>query len=278
MTTCGCNPPCGEPVSVMNGTMTLVPCKRVPEHLFGISIPERWDRDIMGEEMKTDMIWGDPLRGYREWTCELCGKNGVGAFPVEEHKECHGIYSRTIAQELKKTDNRLALRPLRAEIDMLYDILRVVGPDALTIKERHTDFLVHEIEIRKDELRRLEMQNVVPHPGATGKVWNIARICHEANRAYCFSIGDTSQLPWPDAPEWQKDSAFKGVEFHLSGERTPEESHESWLAEKKAQGWKYGPMKNVDAKEHPCFLPYSELPEAQQVKDKLFSAIVGVFK
>jgi hypothetical protein len=35
----------------------------------------------------------------------------------------------------------------------------------------------------------------------------VARVCHEANRAYCQTLGDNSQPAWDDAPEWQKDSA-----------------------------------------------------------------------
>lgn len=45
----------------------------------------------------------------------------------------------------------------------------------------------------------------------------IARIAHETNRAYCESIGDNSQPPWQDAPDWQKLSAINGVKFHLEG-------------------------------------------------------------
>ncbi|WP_205626241.1 RyR domain-containing protein [Enterobacter bugandensis] len=102
----------------------------------------------------------------------------------------------------------------------------------------------------------------------------IARTCHEANRAYCQSLGDDSQKPWDDAPEWQKESARNGVLFHLNGDHGPEASHESWLAEKRAQGWKYGPVKDPEAKEHPCFVPYSELPPEQKAKDYIFRAIV----
>ena len=110
----------------------------------------------------------------------------------------------------------------------------------------------------------------------------VAQVCHEANRAYCATIGDFSQPAWPDAPDWQKQSALKGVEFHLSrltlGEKpSPSASHESWLEEKRAQGWKYGPTKNPDTKEHPCFLPYDQLPAEQRVKDYIFAAIVEGF-
>lgn len=104
---------------------------------------------------------------------------------------------------------------------------------------------------------------------------HIARIVHEANRAYCQTIGDNSQVAWSEAPDWQRSSAEDGVKGILSGRITrPEESHESWLAEKERTGWKYGPVKDAEKKEHPCFVPYAQLPAEQQVKDALFFAIV----
>ena len=103
----------------------------------------------------------------------------------------------------------------------------------------------------------------------------IAQIVHEANRAYCQTINDESQVLWKDTPEWQKESAVDGVRNILCGRVTkPEQSHESWLAEKERAGWKYGPVKNAETKEHPCFVPYAELPPEQQVKDAIFFAIV----
>jgi hypothetical protein len=103
----------------------------------------------------------------------------------------------------------------------------------------------------------------------------IAMVCHEANRAYCLAIGDDSQLPWDAAPEWQRSSAVRGVEFSLANPTAlPSASHESWLKQKEEEGWKYGPVKNVEAKEHPCFVPYNGLPTDQQVKDLLFQSIV----
>lgn len=103
----------------------------------------------------------------------------------------------------------------------------------------------------------------------------IAQIVHEANRAYCQTLGDDSQVSWDEAPEWQRSSAVNGVEGILSGRITkPEQSHESWLAEKERTGWKFGPVKDAEKKEHPCFVPYAELPATQQVKDAIFFAIV----
>jgi hypothetical protein len=103
----------------------------------------------------------------------------------------------------------------------------------------------------------------------------IAKICHEANRAYCEALGDASQVPWASAPEWQKSSAVNGVQFHMSNPgATPENSHESWLDQKRAEGWKFGPVKDPDKKEHPCFVPYGELPIEQRAKDYIFRGII----
>lgn len=110
---------------------------------------------------------------------------------------------------------------------------------------------------------------------ASGFLEGVARVCHEVNRAYCASLGDHSQPAWDEAPAWQRDSAVAGVKFtQANPESPPSASHDSWLAEKVRDGWKYGPVKNPDTKEHPCFVPYDELPAEQQAKDHLFQAVV----
>jgi hypothetical protein len=110
-------------------------------------------------------------------------------------------------------------------------------------------------------------------------VSQIANVCHEANRAYCETIGDESQKPWQEAEQWQRESAIKGVEFALSNPDAPASAqHDAWLADKERDGWKYGAVKNPETKEHPCFVPYDQLPAEQRVKDYLFKAIVSAFR
>lgn len=106
-------------------------------------------------------------------------------------------------------------------------------------------------------------------------VEEVAALCHEVNRIYCLSIGDTSQPTWDEAPGWQQSSAINGVIFHLENPGAgPAASHENWLKEKTEQGWVYGPVKDPDLKQHPCCVPYEELPAVQRYKDSLFVAIV----
>lgn len=106
----------------------------------------------------------------------------------------------------------------------------------------------------------------------------IAQVCHEANRAYCSTIGDNSQPPWETAPVWQRESARAGVDLHMMGDFGAEASHISWSKQKFDGGWVYGALKDPDKKTHPCLVPFSELPPEQQMKDHLFRAIVHSFK
>lgn len=111
------------------------------------------------------------------------------------------------------------------------------------------------------------------------KVEKIAKVAHEVNKAYCESLGDFSQKPWEQAPDWAKTSAINGVKHHIEHpDETPQGSHEKWLEEKRATGWKYGPVKDAEKKEHPCFVPYEQLKESDKSKDFLFRAVVRQMK
>ncbi len=108
---------------------------------------------------------------------------------------------------------------------------------------------------------------------------DIAKVAHEINKSYCESIGDNSQPDWENAPEWQKSSAINGVKFHLDNpDATPSASHESWLKQKIEEGWTWGAVKDPEKKEHPCFVPYEQLPTEQKSKDYLFRQTIHSLK
>lgn len=101
----------------------------------------------------------------------------------------------------------------------------------------------------------------------------IARICHEVNRGLCEALGDDSQERWEYAPKWQIDSAINGVHHVEHGRDEPQQSHEGWMKEKLENGWRYGEVKDEDAKTHPCLVPFDDLPVEQQLKDHLFVTV-----
>lgn len=105
------------------------------------------------------------------------------------------------------------------------------------------------------------------------RIERIAAAAHEANRIFCEAHGDTSQQSWHVAPKWQQQSAIRGVSVALGG-ATPAQQHEAWMRDKLADGWVFGPIKDPEAKTHPCLVPYEELPEMQRRKDALYIAVV----
>jgi RyR domain len=103
----------------------------------------------------------------------------------------------------------------------------------------------------------------------------IAKVAHEVNRAYCQSLGDDSQPSWEGAPEWQKSSAINGVQYHVENPGAdPRSSHENWLKQKREEGWVHGPVKNAELKQHPCMVPFDNLPTSQKAKDFIFRQVV----
>lgn len=106
-------------------------------------------------------------------------------------------------------------------------------------------------------------------------VWLIAKLCHEVNRVYCVQVlSDHTHQSWEEAPEEQRHSAYNGVIRALNNpDVTPEEMHESWMAEKEKEGWTFGNRKDADAKTHPCLLPYHQLHANDRAKDHLFLTI-----
>lgn len=45
-------------------------------------------------------------------------------------------------------------------------------------------------------------------------------------------------------------------------------AHDIWAHQRFAEGWTYGPTRDDIRKEHPCLVPYEELPEAEKAYDR----------
>ena len=107
-------------------------------------------------------------------------------------------------------------------------------------------------------------------------IGEVARVCHEANRALQVIQADPANSvnpAWDDLDSETRASAVHGVVGVLDGQ-TPEQSHENWSAFKRERGWVYGPTKDEQAKTHPLLVPYADLDDAAKIKDALFVAIV----
>lgn len=107
----------------------------------------------------------------------------------------------------------------------------------------------------------------------------IAKVCHQANKAFCEANNDDSQKDWNDAEDWQKQSAIMGVKLRIDNPKAKSDAqHNAWMKDKLADGWTYGKVKDAKKKTHPCLVPFIKLPKFQQQKDALFCAIVDSLK
>lgn len=102
-----------------------------------------------------------------------------------------------------------------------------------------------------------------------------AKAAYEVNRTYCLMLGESPQESWEHAPMERRSSYIAGVESIIENPvMLDSEQHDEWLRHKTEEGWKYGPVKDEAKKEHPCIVPYHELPMWQKVKDSIFKSVI----
>lgn len=99
---------------------------------------------------------------------------------------------------------------------------------------------------------------------------------HEAIRALQTAFGEQVLPAWADASPEDRAATLNMVnEIHRTPGITPEKIWSAWAANKVANGWVYGEVKDTGAKTHPCLVDdYSKLSEAQKAKDYVVHAIV----
>lgn len=57
-------------------------------------------------------------------------------------------------------------------------------------------------------------------------------------------------------------------------ERLARNTHEVWARQRLADGWTWGPRRDDARKQHPCLVPFDELPESEKDYDRVVSGEV----
>ena len=58
------------------------------------------------------------------------------------------------------------------------------------------------------------------------------------------------------------------IELNELVEQMAKNVHEVWAQTRIEQGWTYGAERNDTLKQHPCLVPYEDLPEEERVYDR----------
>lgn len=106
--------------------------------------------------------------------------------------------------------------------------------------------------------------------------YDMARVCHEANRALQAAYANpniTVSPPWAEIDTKDQLNVIHGVHAAIAG-ADPRKLHDEWCKMKLAEGWVYGKEKNPIRRTHPCLTMYDALSHEDKLKDILFQAIV----
>lgn len=125
---------------------------------------------------------------------------------------------------------------------------------------------------------RQTIRNSASKPDAEA-IQRIAQVTHEAMRAWQRANGQAPAPPWSRAPKWMKEASVASVTWRINNPNaTASAQHDQWMAQKTADGWKFGKTKDAKKKTHPMMTPYRSLPEFEQRKDALVNAVVDALR
>ena len=74
----------------------------------------------------------------------------------------------------------------------------------------------------------------------------------------------------------QTDDIVLSEELNGLVEAMAKNVHDVWAESRISQGWTYGPERNDQLKQHPCLVPYEQLPEVEKAYDR--DTAVGTLK
>jgi hypothetical protein len=105
---------------------------------------------------------------------------------------------------------------------------------------------------------------------------DLSKIAYEAVRAYDQSVmNDYSQKPYDGLSDATKQAFEQRVTYLLEHRRAPVSClHDKWMVDLLQAGWTYGQVTDKEKKTHAKLLPFSLLPEKEQLRDLLFARIV----
>ena len=118
-------------------------------------------------------------------------------------------------------------------------------------------YLLYKNELRDaflDDFIKFEEIGIIPEEYRED-VEKIKRILNERKKDYVPQPIDTSDIRLPE-------------ELNVLIEQMAKNVHEVWAQSRIEQGWTYGEERSDALKQHPCLVPYEELPEVEKAYDR----------
>ncbi len=84
--------------------------------------------------------------------------------------------------------------------------------------------------------------------------------------------------PWADREPAFRAQFLEVIERQCGPDRQddPKSLHDDWVRAYEAMGWRYGPLRDREAKTHPDMVPFDDLEQREQDKDAVFVALCEI--
>ena len=123
---------------------------------------------------------------------------------------------------------------------------------------------------KTDELKKLH-SCIKPYHKLDEKTkhydWLVVKNSLSTAEAQFKELEQITRFPYTPNPISTKDVTLSPEIMKLS-EKLSENVHEVWAQSRISEGWTYGPVRDDTKKQHPCLVPYEELPEIEKEYDR----------
>ncbi len=104
----------------------------------------------------------------------------------------------------------------------------------------------------------------------------ICKLCHDANNELMVANGETPCGDWDTLDDHLKQMTRDSVSVIIDNPSiTAEDIHNTWMDNKRRDGWVYGATKDANKKTHPLMIPFADMNAIDKSKDQSFIDIVN---
>jgi ryanodine receptor 2 len=97
--------------------------------------------------------------------------------------------------------------------------------------------------------------------------WSVVKNSLSTTEVKSNESEQATQLPYTPNPISTEEVTLSPEILELS-EKIAENVHEVWAQSRISEGWIYGLVRDDVKKQHPCLIPYDELPEIEKEYDR----------
>jgi hypothetical protein len=189
------------------------------------------------------------------------------------HEQDNQNITASLQLRIKIQQTRIALAPIYVSMTQDLDALSIntdQTPNFETVLQhfgQQTCSWQEIVEASSDKLAKFIHKAYNARYGNGTKWQDLTETYREANRGAAdhitVKLASLGYFIPQDPSNWSQQ-----VDLTANQELLAKLEHNRWYAERRLNGWQYGPKRDDNRKIHPCLIPYEQLPETEKQKDR----------